>query len=105
MAQSKTIEQFTDAGAAAAADQLLLNQKTSNTTYAVTNITVAELFSNVPSGVVASVDKLVIRQSSNSAVPSTSNTAATPGTIWYDSDFIYIAVSNTVVMRATLSTF
>lgn len=105
MAQSKKVEEFTDAGSAASNDQLILNQSLANNQYQITNLTVSALFSNVPTGIVTSVDTLVIRQSSAPEVPISSNTAATPGTIWWDSDYVYIAVANNQVKRAALTTF
>jgi hypothetical protein len=36
---------------------------------------------------------------------NTSSSNAEVGTIWFDSGYLYVQVSNTVVKRSTLSTF
>lgn len=37
--------------------------------------------------------------------PTTNNPIVAAGSIWFDADYIYVAVSDTVIKRAALSTF
>jgi hypothetical protein len=104
MAQSKKTQELNPADQAGAQDQLVLNVSLGDGAYQLTNITVPNFLSNLPDGVV-SIDQLVVRQTSSPDIPLSSNTAAMPGTIWWDSDFLYIAVANNQVKRAALTTF
>lgn len=104
MAQSRTLDELPKEEEVGPNDQLLLNKRVGNT-YVISTTTVSEAFSKVPDETIVSVDQLVIRQSSAPDIPETSATAATPGTIWWDSDYVYIAVANNQVKRAALETF
>lgn len=105
MAQSKKTNELPTADQAGAQDQLILNVDSGNSVFQLSNITVEALVSHLPDEVVVSVDQLVIRQTSAPDIPLSSNTAATPGTIWWDSDYVYIAVTEDQVKRAALTTF
>jgi len=89
-------------------------------------LTVGALFGSVPSAAVFTQDVTISGDNATvsanttfsgtgnlrltSATPTTNNPTTTnplvaAGSIWFDADYIYVAVSATVIKRAALSTF
>lgn len=64
------------------------------------SVTVGELFGN--SSVVVRANTLVLRTKST---PANSTPVVEQGTIWFDADYVYVAVANNVVKRASLASF
>jgi hypothetical protein len=76
-----------------------------NTSYRVTTST---LFSNTPVDFIVSntnvlsTNNFIVR---NKATPVSSSDTVTAGKIWWDANYIYVAVANNTIKRAALSSF
>lgn len=105
MAEARTTQQLPTADGVTVNDQFIINVSLGSDQYQLSNISIEGILHNVPDQLVVSVDQLVVRQTSSPTIPLTSNTAATPGMLWWDTDYIYVAVANNQVKRAALTTF
>lgn len=81
------------------------NTAGTNTTF---KLTPATLFSNTPIDVIVSntnvlsANNLIVR---NQATPVSSSDTVKVGTIWWDANYIYVAIANNTIRRAALTTF
>jgi len=104
---TKKVSELTALTAPASEDLLLIVDDPSGAA-ASKKITVGNLFGNCSSNVtlsntaVLSANAVVVR---NSQTPANSTITVTKGTIFYDSDYLYVAVANNTLKRVTLSSF
>ena len=94
---AKKISQYTACTIVKSSDLLIVDSYDSSTnTYITKQATANALFSNVSSLVVTTT----ITPSNSASSHSVAN-----GTIWADTNYIYVKTSNTEVKRVALSTF
>jgi CxxC motif-containing protein (DUF1111 family) len=90
------------------ADDLLVIVDTPSGTAVTKKVTVANLLSNSSANVtisntaVLSAKNIVVRRKET---PSSSSTSDQQGTIYFDDNYLYLAISNGAIKRVALSTF
>lgn len=101
---------FSDYNACNAPEANLYWVVTGNTSGTETTfkITANSLFSNAPVDIIVSntnvlsTNNFILRDKST---PVTSTDTVKEGTIWWDANYIYVAIANNTIKRASLSTF
>lgn len=91
--RSKKITELTALTSAANNDLLIIEDVSANTTNSITIL-------NLTKTVIANT--LVI---TGNNTPANSTITATKGTLFYDTDYLYIAVANNTLKRVALSSF
>ncbi len=121
----KKVTALTAATSVAAEDLFMVVDNPSGTPVSK-KVSVTNIFGSVPTAAVFTKDVTVSGDNATvsanttfsgtgnlrltSATPTTNNPTTTnpnvaAGSIWFDADYIYVAVSSTVIKRAALSTF
>jgi hypothetical protein len=107
MADQK-ISEFAELTTGSAGEDLITIVDDPNGTPVNKKITVKNLFGKVPANTIINgtfVANTDIIRVSTSKTPANSTSTAIGGSIFWDSDYIYIAVSNNVIKRTALSSF
>ena len=92
------------AATSVAADDLFMVVDNPSGTPVSKKVAAQDLFGAVPSDLAIVAGKnLRLTPSTNN--PTTTSPTVAAGSIWFDADYIYVAVSATVIKRASLSTF
>jgi hypothetical protein len=105
--RAKKVSELTALTAPAGEDLLYIVDDPSGTP-ASRKVTVSNLFTNCSSNLtlsnaaVLSANTVVVRRKQT---PANSTITVTQGTFFYDSDYLYIATSNNVLKRVSLSAF
>lgn len=107
--RAKKISELNDAVDAKGTDLLLIDKFDASTnSYSTSKIRVSGFFGNLQSNVslsdasVASVNNLVIRKSTT---PANATIEVAKGTMWFDENYLYVAINNNVVKRVELGSF
>lgn len=98
--RAKKISELDNAPVVAGSDLLVV--VTNPSSNAATRKVTVNTFFNVSNSVVVSANTLVVR---NFQSPANSTIAVTQGTIFYDANYLYIAVANNMLKRVALSSF
>jgi hypothetical protein len=103
--RAKKISELTSLAAAATNDVVIILDSSESETK---SISVASLFGSVPSNTtfgnaaIVSANTLVVR---NKTTPANNSVTVTEGTIFYDENYLYVAIANNTIRRVALSTF
>lgn len=106
--RAKKISQLPVLGNASGVDLLPIVDNHTTSAANTKSITVAAFLANVASNTtlsdaaVLSANTFVVRKNNT---PANSSVTVTRGTIWADTDYLYVAVANNVVKRVALNTF
>lgn len=106
--RAKKITQLPVLGNASGVDLLPIVDNHTTSAANTKSITVAAFLANVASNTtlsdaaVLSANTLVVRKNNT---PANSSATAVAGTIWADSNYLYVAVANNLIKRVSLSTF
>ena len=101
----KKVTALTAATSVAAEDLFMVVDNPSGTPVSK-RVTAQNLFGAVPSDLAIVAGKnLRLTSSTPDNNPTTTTPTVAAGAIWFDADYIYVAVSATVIKRAALSAF
>ncbi len=102
----KKVTALTAATSVAAEDLFMVVDNPSGTPVSK-RVTAQNLFGAVPSdlAIVAGKNLRLTSSTPDTNNPTTTTPTVAAGAIWFDADYIYVAVSATVIKRAALSAF